>query len=127
MLYEIFESAVNDGETTMERTLIGTIEKKYIDTLSEYLVDKCGYVEDEPRKFSRRVIVESHSGEKTVIHRLARYMEISEAVEMGFIRPDNFDQVELPVDDSWSDIDINSTHEVSKGLWVSNTYNGSLE
>ena len=123
MLYEIFEHVVKDDEITMERMSFGTIEEKYVDKLSKYLVNECGYNEDEPGKFSLRVVDEEYDDDgKLVLHDWTRYIEIEKATEMGFIKPDNFNLIELPVNDPWSNIDTNSYHEASKGYWIANTY-----
>ena len=123
MLYEIFEYVVKDGEVSMEEMPFGTIEDKYIDALSKYLTEKCGYIEDEPRKFSLRVISEANGGNgKPVFHEWVRHITIDKLTEKGSIEPDNFDQIELPIGDPWSNIDVDLYHKVADGFWVVNTY-----
>ena len=124
-MLEAFLSVEKDGELTLDRLSLGTLEEKYLDQLSDYLIKRCGYAQSDEGKFSIRIIDESQddTGE-TVFHDWTRRIEIEHADELGSIRPDCFDKVELPIDDPWGNIKNTSHRKAANGFWVANDFIG---
>jgi hypothetical protein len=124
-MLEILMSVVQDGKLTLEKMSLGTIEEKYLNELSEYLIKRCGYAEYEEGKFSLHVIEEDRNeAGKTVFKDWVRQIEVVESKEPGSIRPENFDKVDLPIGDPWSNISNDAHRRVANGFWVASNYDG---
>jgi hypothetical protein len=124
-MLEVFLTVIKNGETTVSEMSLGTIEEKYLDQLSEYLIKKCGCSEYAENKFALRVIdgCQDASGELVFLD-LEKKIEVREAKELGAIRPENFDRIELPVDDPWGNISSDQYNRVANGFWVTKIYDG---
>lgn len=124
-MLEIFLSVTKNGEPTVTEMSLGTIEEKYLERLSEYLIKKCGCSEYAENKFSLRVIdgYQDDTGELVFLD-LIKEIEVREAKEPGSIRPENFDKIELPIDDPWGYISSESYNKVANGFWVTKSYDG---
>ena len=124
-MLEVFLTVIKNGETTVSEMSLGTIEEKYLNQLSEYLIKRCGCSEYAENSFSLRVIdgYQDDNGELVFLD-LEKKIEVREAKEPGAIRPENFDRIELPIDDPWGNISSDQYNRVANGFWVTKTYDG---